>query len=79
MPERTNERLPHAGNSGLALIVKDIAHIAVLDTVGKRDLRRASGCCGVFGLSVIRKIWMERREVKRDDLPRFFRPQSHSC
>src|SRR4029077_6663198 len=68
MPRATNERLAACrAIGGLALIVKDIAHIAVLDTRGKRDLPRAlQGCCGGFWLVRVSEIGVERREVKRD-------------
>ena len=68
MPRATNERLAaRRAIGGLALVVKDIAHIAVLDTRGKRDLPRArQGCSWGFWLVRHSEIWMERREVKRD-------------
>ncbi len=71
MPRATNERLAACGAiGGLALVIKDIAHIAVLESRGKRDLPRAlQGCPGGFWLVGHSEIWVERREVKRHTVP----------
>src|SRR5262245_698484 len=71
MPRATNERLAASrAIGGLALIVKDVAHIAVLDTRGERDLPRAlQRCRGSSWLVRHSEIWMERREVKRHAVP----------
>ena len=65
MPRATNERLAACGAiGGLALVVKDIAHIAVLESRGKRDLPRVAGLRGFLACRSFGNL-MERREVKR--------------
>src|SRR5215475_9578724 len=74
MPRATNERLAASRAIGcLALIVKNIANIAVFDTCGERDLPGAlQGCRGGSWLVRHSEIWMERREVKRHRISQIF-------